>query len=180
MRTWTGTAPDLNLDGWPDLVFSRNDFWSSEDYGNDAHVYWGGEEGFSEERRLALPNINADAHTSADLDADGWPDLVFANLASVRDDKDPTLWDVDSTIYWGSPEGFSAEATTSLDTFAATDVQAADLNHDGWLDLAFGNFNLTEFPADNPIFWGSPDGFSNENVSNLPNDWVCGVAVGVP
>ena len=46
-------------------------------------------------------------------------------------------------IYWGSPEGYGADRRTELPTLMASDVEAADFNRDGYLDLAFAN-NGTE------------------------------------
>ncbi|MEJ1973108.1 MAG: hypothetical protein WDM96_11810 [Lacunisphaera sp.] len=48
----------------------------------------------------------------------------------------PTRDSVRNILYWGSPEGFSADNKTEFMTNAAADALAADFDHDGRLDLA--------------------------------------------
>ena len=149
--TETSVSADLNSDGYEDLVMA---VFSDSRVGLDSTksvVYWGGTQGFSEDNKTLLPTLGCHGATVADLNQDGYPDIVFANTyASWGYDS------VDSYVYWGGPGGYSEEKRTSLDTYGAYGVTVGDLNRDGWLDLVFPQRETEK----SFIFYGSPVGFS--------------------
>ncbi|HEY8428446.1 MAG TPA: VCBS repeat-containing protein [Sandaracinaceae bacterium] len=144
---------DLNADGWPDIVFA-----SSTTGGMTlSYVYMGSRTGFSPEP-LLLPTVGAHAVAVADLNADGWLDLVFANRQAPE-----------SYLYWGSPAGYSMGNRAALPTLGATGVAVADLNADGYLDILFSNgSNGTTRAVPSYVYWGSPAGFTPSARSDLP------------
>jgi hypothetical protein len=105
---------------------------------------------------------------AADLNGDGYPELVFANqgveagLESIS--KKVGL---ESYIYWGSATGFDPEKPGLVPTLGAVDVAIADCNGDGRLDLAdlgcfTTNFNL-----------GLPAGDCNRDGALNLSDFGC-------
>jgi hypothetical protein len=85
----------------------------------------------------------------ADLDWDGHLDLVVADR------------DVPSTIYWSDGTGtYSTSNKLDLDTDAAVDVAAGDINGDGWLDLAFGC--VGSGARDSSVYLNQEGTFSNQ------------------
>ena len=81
-------------------------------------------------RELAIDTAEATCAATADLDGDGWPDLVLGRR------KAPPLWlrnsgGVFRGASWGTPPPGNA----------AVAVAAADLDGDGWLDLAIFDRN---------------------------------------
>lgn len=60
---------DLNNDGWMDLV-------CSEGYGDHVYIYFGDSTGFSPNRSRGYPVPGGAACDIADLNCDGYPDLV--------------------------------------------------------------------------------------------------------
>ncbi|MFN7924807.1 MAG: VCBS repeat-containing protein [Bryobacteraceae bacterium] len=189
-RVQTVNRWDLNNDGFLDILIS-NDHDNQETV--DAFVYWNSPTGFRsllpelwKERPLAqtvfgwlapgnkqltrLPSFGGGRSLIADLNRDGFPDLVFCNYIhnypGIRS----------AYLYWGSAKGFNAANKIELPTNWAAGVAAADLNRDGFLDLVFANQgaeagleNLSrDLGLDSFIYWGSARGFDTKNPGHLP------------
>lgn len=106
-------------------------------------------------------------------------DLVFAN--SMEGSIAQTDFEVDSVIYWNGGGGaFSLSDTTLLPTLAASEVDAADLDRDGHLDLIFANHYAADGSAETAsvVYWGSADGFDPARKTELPTISAAGLAIG--
>ena len=128
---------DLNRDGFADIVFCNERHYIRVDM--PAFVYWGGVDGFRPERRTDLPALRAGGLAVADLDGDGFPDVVLANRGNELIAQLGLSDHLESFIYWGGASGFDVTAPTIVPTVSAQDVAAGDLDGDGHLDLAFAN-----------------------------------------
>src|SRR5262249_42015932 len=120
---------DLNKDGYPDVIFANQGKGSQQ----ESYIYWGSPQGYSVDRRMALPTLHATAAAFADFNGDGWVDLVFAN------EHDGKTYDVPSYLYWNGPQGFAAARRTDIQGFGPVNAQASDLNGDGHPDLVLIN-----------------------------------------
>jgi len=160
---------DLNGDGFLDLVFPSS---HDNNYGVDSYIYWG-KSSFAVNDRTRLPGNGANAQAIADLNRDGFLDVVIAN------EFNGTKTELFSFIYWGGAAGYEIQKRTELPTVGATRVAAADLNRDGYLELIFassgrsyqfskagGDFMFLRPVSD--IYWGSDKGVSPERVTQLP------------
>jgi len=168
-------APDdFNLDGKIDLAVANfsNGTWTSM----DSAIYWGDPGPDSDSNtslwsshrfkgRTSLPSDNAQGITSADLNQDGYPDVIFAMSSGFWEYRG-TAGESPSRIYWNRNGEFTASDFTELATRGATDVDAADVNEDGWVDLAFSNGDGDE----SFIFLGGVDGYTSENRISLPTN----------
>ena len=163
---------DLDLDGSIDLAVANysNGTWTSM----DSAVYWGGNRAPSDlddagwtappfQGKSMLPSKNAQGVIQADLNRDGFPEIVFAMSAG--------FWEYrgagpvpGSRVYWNRAGRFSRDDFSPFLTEGATDVAAADVNEDGWPDLAFSN----GLGAESYLYLGGPDGFSEERRIGLP------------
>ncbi len=166
---------DLNRDGWPDVI---SPLW------HQVIIYWNSPAGFDNQRRtvLSLPGKRVSRVETADLNDDGFLDLVLAVYADARKPLLPgekavigSNPNADSYIYWGSDEGYSHLRRTSLPTVGPHDLLAADLNTDGYIDLFFSSYLAgihRHFPG--TIFWNGSEGFDPVRRTYIPAFSGCG------
>ncbi len=215
---------DVNDDGWPDLVLancSENSIWIDP----GSYVLHGGLDGLATEPSQILPTTRAHGVACADLDRDGWLDLVFCGFANselllLRGGPDgfdiehperiqlvfegdtwseprwiyladlnrdgwldlvvPNITGERSAILWGSPDGFDIERRQLLSVRHAACARAADLNGNGWLDLIVGGHEPSVLePHDSfvYIYWNGPDGLSESRRTLLPASAVNAISV---
>jgi hypothetical protein len=198
---------DLNDDGYTDVLLVGS---HEGDPGGKAgsYVYWGAQTGLSVSRRTEVPSRGAIGCAIADVDRDGYLDLLFSNMEDhtlqilfggaqgfqreqnlpVRDPRFPAVADLNKdgyldllvpsirdglVIFWGAASGYSPERRTLLESVGAVSQQVADLNHDGWLDIVVCNLMDEDRwfyrGINSQIFWGSPEGYSAVRRSELPS-----------
>ena len=112
---------DLNRDGYPEIVFCN--YIHNYPGVRTAYVYWGSRDGYSPRAKTELPTRWAAGVAAADLNGDGYPELVFANqgveagLESIS-----RKVGLESYIYWGSATGFDPEKPDLVPSLGAVDV----------------------------------------------------------
>lgn len=101
-------------------------------------VYWGGPQGYSADNMTPVPCWCATDSIGADLDDDGWAELVICNNAENSLQLDPG-----HHIHHFGPGGFEPEKSCCIDTMHGWSVVAGDFRHCGCLDLigAANNWN---------------------------------------
>jgi len=154
---WPAVA-DLNGNGWLDLVVPVS--WQ-----NYSVIYWGGPEGYSDERTSKLPIECAVTVRIADLNNDGYPDLVFGSRVSVHKnvEHEGTV-----TIFWGGEEGYSGFNCCVLPSYQSNNITIADFTGDGYLDIfASSYFNGRERDINSFIYWNDHGNFSVTNRKRL-------------
>lgn len=159
---------DLNRNGYLDLVLGA--FETRTEPNAKLVIYYGSEEGYTEENRFVLLNEDRTIGTLiADFNNSGWLDIAVVAYSSQS-----------TTIFWGGPDGFDPERRQDILTTAPIDVEAADLNGNGWLDLIVSSYFdpvTRHFDAGFTIFWGGPEGYQNWNAQWLPASCPIGLAV---
>ena len=129
-------AVDLDLDGWLEIVVPTM-------YHQTSIVFRGGPEGYSLERSYKLGAYNAPCVKAADLNKDGYPELMFGgHTITPREGRAPECMPHHSFvhIYWNGPEGFRESRKCILRSDAADSIAVADFNRDGWLDFFVGSY----------------------------------------
>ena len=152
---------DFNRDGWLDLVFPNRKTGSAE----GSIVYFGAREGYSRKTSVVLPTAHTTRAQAADLNGDGWLELIFSNQIDAGSQYTPAL------IYWGGPAGFSLKRRTELPTWGGYGICVADFNRDKYLDIAIPSYKGYRTRKTNSIvFWGGPLGYLETNYTHLPSD----------
>lgn len=156
-------AFDFNRDGRPDIFLPCN-----HAYGEtvDLSIYWD-QPGYGLHSVGRLPTEGGEDATVADLNRDGWPDLVVVSGYNGARNE------LNAYIYWGAAEGFSPQRRSELPTQGAEAVVAADLNGDGWPELAIANNGRTYHVAidqnqQSYIYWNQNGAFSPDRKTTLP------------
>jgi len=160
---------DLNRDGYLDLIFCGFD-------NPELVIFYGSAKGFDIEHpvRIRLEHEGTVYKEPrwiylADLNNDGWLDLVVPEITAER-----------SFILWGGPEGFSMDRCQALSATRAACARAADLIGNGYLDLILGGHTPSVgAPHDSfvYIYWNGPDGLREDRRTLLPSAGVNAISV---
>jgi hypothetical protein len=168
-----GSCADLNRDGYLDLVIGSGCFNSKNP---EIVIFYGKEKGFDVENAIHIrTERNGIVYSEArwlylaDLNNDGWLDLIVPQIKSDR-----------SFILWGDEEGFSMDRLQLLSVYHASCARVADLTGNGYLDLIVGGHRQSlEGPADSfvYIYWNGPEGLREDRKMLLPANAVNSMAI---
>ncbi len=158
-------AHDITGNGYPDLLLGGGKPNPGQPHDSFNHVFWNGPEGLRADRQTQLPSNCGHGLAVADFDGDGVPDLLSCGYQSAVDR------DVDAVIYWGNHDtGFRAGDFTRLRAHSSAGCLAADFDGDGRVDIAIANHKIFgDHVGESFVYWNSPDGFSEQRVTRLPN-----------
>jgi hypothetical protein len=145
-------------------------------------VYWGGRNGFEPSRRWEIPFRSGYEASAADLDADGFTDLLALNSQHLGGDVAASDPHAGANIFWGGRDGFDLDGRRTVlreRNLGASHI--ADLDRDGYLDIVLGAFDLGRpDPTDAlVVYYGSARGFGRERRVALPSEGrSLGTAIG--
>ena len=156
---------DLDGDGYPDLILAQHQSIKKKEICESyVTIYWGGPEGYKENRKTQLPVSCANACTVGDYSGQGKLDLYAVAYHTTRQR------DILSHLYPNDGNGnFSINNVQYLFNHSASGCVSGDFNGDGYTDLAiachkeYGNHVSHSF-----VFWGGPDGLNEARKTVLP------------
>ena len=167
---------DLDRNGWLDLIFTSTT-------NRELIIYWNQEQGFDNAKKTALPTGVSVALEVADLDGDGYLEIIVANLIDPNPNPDqPQSFggspQGNTFIYWGSAQGYAAARRQVLPSIGNADVAVADLNQDGRLDLVLSSYHAGSTRSHpSTLYWNSAQGFDAARITRLPTNSASGVLV---
>lgn len=160
----SATAADLNGNGWLDLILAQHQSIGKKNPKESyVTVYWGGPEGYQENRKMQLPAHCANSATVGDFNGNGSLDIYATSYNNGR------CRDLLSFLYKGENGTYSQRNVQYLFNHSGCGCVAGDFNGDGYTDLAvachkeYGNHASHSF-----IFWGGPEGLSEDRKTVLP------------
>lgn len=159
---YESSGADLNADDYADLVVLNSGHGGAAALASPilgANILWGSAEGFDLERRTTLREIDLGSSNVADLDRDGYLDLVLGAF----EDRDPETSE-ELVIHYGTERGFDGSRRSAIPSPGrSTGCMVADFNRDGWLDIAVHS-SLADRVR---VFWGGPEGFDAKRQGGL-------------
>jgi uncharacterized membrane protein len=151
---------DVNGDGYMDVALAVHRTGNYA-FGVKSPLYLGGPLGLLEQPSHRFSTIGAMDVLLRDLDDDGHTDVVFAQERRAPDD-----YVVNSTLFWGSADGWADTPDVEFATSGASDVEAVDLNDDGLLDLVFACYRGATSTVDSLVFMQNATGFNGSSPSH--------------
>jgi len=161
---YESTGADLNGDGLVDIIAVNSMHGGDlDDPYAGVNILWGkkfpGKYQQSFEDRTILQEVNASTTNVADLNKDGFLDIIIGFFDRV--DQKPT----ELVIYYGDEQGYNTAQRKSIPCEGrSSSPMVADLNRDGWLDIAVSSFSKDLLR----IFWGGESGFDGNRVTSIP------------
>jgi hypothetical protein len=153
---------DLDKDGLLDIAFA---------HGETIKIYYQNKDG-DFDGPIVIP-VQAKTMTIGDVNKDGWLDLVCPYY------KGKGKRSSYSTVLLGNANGYNVENNIKLPTDGGTGSLVCDFNRDGYNDIFFychrgdGSFdelnNYGDHHVNSILYWGSADGFSENDVEELPS-----------
>lgn len=166
---------DLNADQRPDIVVAAG--------GEAAQVFWNrfwtGRGNLREWPRTALPAPTPLSAAVGDFNRDGLADVAVGGFVGPGGDGEKD-YATEVRIYWGATtRTLVTTPPSALPALGANTLRSADLDADGFLDLAVANHrDQGSFDVPSYIYWGGPKGFAAARRTELTGFGPASLAIG--
>ena len=131
-------------------------------------VYYGGPEGFDKNNVFEIPFRSGYESSAADLNNDGFVDLITVNSMHGGGADDPYRG---VNIFWGSEKGLDLKNRSVFNEINVSTTNVVDLNKDGYLDIVVGFFDrYDKKPTSLVIYYGTENGYSSKNRVEISSE----------
>ncbi len=153
---------DINDDGWLDIIVGI--LGHRRRHQDTLRIHYGSPDGYQEDNIQELMSGYSAIFTGiADYNNDDNLDILVTAYAN------PTSRTPPAQLFYGNGKRIDFDHPVDLPGYAAGAVTQADLNQDGWIDIALGcHRNDIGHQVDSLIYWNSSDGFDKNKVSGFP------------
>jgi hypothetical protein len=156
---------DVNGDKFIDIVVCS---------GNEVVLIPGHKNGYGLEKAVRLQVSSPRDVTIADVDQNGYDDIIVANHAT----SEGATW-INSYVFLFNSEDLSNPRILELPTMGATGVAAADLNGDKYPEIVFSNQRVTNhLSISSYIYWNDAGHLYFGNHTQLPTRGPLGTSIG--
>ena len=166
------TMADLNKNGYLDLILSHHFVKAKKNcYESYVSIYWGGPDGYKENRKTLLPTHCANSVTVGDFNGNGWLD-IYATCYNNGRERDLLSW-----VFPNNGGHFNYRDRYPIFNHSGSGCIAGDFNGNGYTDLIIANHKDTgNHTCKSWILWGGPDGLKEERRTELPSVGPHGLA----
>ena len=161
---------DVNQDRFDDVIVSSKSN-SGGAHWTDSYVYYSDGRDFTSNKFAALPTFGAAGVSCADLNNDGYPEIVFSNQRILNQ------MNLASYVYWNDNGNFRFENHTQLATQGPYGNTIGDVNNDGLPDVVFFSYEgyFLDGPSLSHIYWGDGSrNYSNNNRTEFHTHQIFG------
>jgi hypothetical protein len=153
---------DLDGDGFDDIILCQGH--TAESFTAESLIYRGATNG-SVSEPVRLVSEDARRVLLASPCGDGPPSAVFVNYFARN-----LLGNIDASIYFGGPDGYSPERRRDVPAWGAVEAICCDMNDDGLVDLVLANAAENSVSRDpgSYVLFNSPNGLPDEPSLRLP------------
>ena len=158
-------ACDLTGNGYLDLVLGSH-LSKGKKVKNESYltIYWGGPDGYKENRKTQLPIMCSNSVSIGDFNGDGFFDIF---VTSYNDSRNR---DIDAYLFYGNEDHvYSTKNMELIRNHSGCGCVAGDFNNDGYCDLAVASHkDHGSHVCDSYVYWGGPDGIKDTRKIALP------------
>ena len=164
------TLSDVDQNGYDDVIVANHATPEGATW-IDSYIFLFSSNDLSKQEILKLPTMGATGVDAADLNGDGFPEVVFSNQRVTND------LSISSYVYWNNEGSLYFGNHTQLPTQGPLGTVIGDVNNDNLPDVLFFNEEggFRDGPTTTYVLWGDGSrNFSKERSTTFSTNHIFG------